>query len=223
MKIRTPFCYIEVEYLFLIFSFICVLSNRIRNYFISFYMCYLFIIFHELAHILVASIFGKKLEVFKLSLSGVNAKFEREKYKDKDDTNYWSNVLIYFAGPFSNFILALLFHNNSFILETNLSLAIINIIPTYPLDGYNILKNTLGKWNNDSWLYLIENITIIVLISIAVYQLIYVKSITILLFTIYILILKSERKNCQKSLKYRQKIHVKKMLQLNDKNITNFK
>ena len=204
MKIRTPFCHIEVEYLFLIFSFICVLSNRIRDYFISFYMCYLFIIFHELAHILVASILGKKLEVFKLSLSGVNAKFEREKYKEKDNTTYWSNVLIYFAGPFSNFILALVFHKNRFILETNLSLAIINIIPIYPLDGYNILKNTLEKWNNVRCLDVIENITIFVLISISVYQIIYLKSITILLFIIYILMLKNERKNCQKCLKYRQ-------------------
>lgn len=199
MKIRTPLCYIEVEYLFLIFSFICIFSSKMRIYFTSFFMCYIFIIFHELSHVLVASILGKKIENLKFTLSGMNVKFEREKYKLKNDDTYFFNMLIYLAGPLSNIILALLFYKIRFIFEINLSLAIINLFPIYPLDGYNVLENVFGNnIKKNIYLKFIERLVLIILIFISVYQLVFLKNISIFIFSIYILFLKRSKKNALK-------------------------
>lgn len=199
MKIRTPFCIIEFEYLFLIFSFVCIFSLKARIYFTHFFICYLFIIFHELSHIFVASLLGKKLELFKLSLSGVNAKFEREKFKLDENESYFFNILIYFAGPFSNIILALIFHDVKMIYEINISLAIINLFPIYPLDGYNILINIIGNYNNKSkCLNIIEKVLLLLFFLISIYQFIYFKSVTIFIFSIYILLIKFFEKNAPK-------------------------
>lgn len=199
MKIRTPLCYIEVEYLFLIFSFICIFSSKMRIYFTSFFMCYIFIIFHELSHVFVASILGKKIENLKFTLSGMNVKFEREKYKLKNDDTYFFNMLIYLAGPLSNIILALLFYKIRFIFEINLSLAIINLFPIYPLDGYNVLENVFGNnIKKNIYLKFIERLVLIILIFISVYQLVFLKNISIFIFSIYILFLKRSKKNALK-------------------------
>ncbi len=194
MKIRTPFCYIEVEYLFLIFSFICIFSSKMRIYFTSFFMCYIFIIFHELSHVFVASILGKKIDNLKFTLSGMNVKFEREKYKLKNNDTYFNNILIYIAGPLSNIILALIFCKIRFILEINLTLAIINLFPIYPLDGYNILKNVFGNnIKRDIYLKFIEKFILSILMIISIYQLVFLKNISMLIFCIYILFIKRSK------------------------------
>lgn len=199
MKFRTPFCSIEFEYLFLIFSFVCLFSLKTRIYFSNFFVCYLFIVFHELSHVLVASLFGKKLELIRLSISGVNAKFEREKFKLDANESYFFNILIYFAGPFSNILLAIIFHNVEMIYEINLSLAIINLFPIYPLDGYNILKNVLGTFNSKyNYLNIIQNLLLFFLFLLSIYQFFYFKSITIFVFSIYILLIKCFEKNASK-------------------------
>lgn len=198
MKFRTPFFYVEVEYLFLIFSFICIFSEKMRDYFAYFYMCYLFILFHELSHIFVASLFGKKMEKLKLTLSGVNVKFEREKYILKSENEYFHNMLIYFAGPLSNIILAMIFHSNIMIYEINICLGMINLLPIYPLDGYNILKNVLGNNYKNIYLDIIGNITLIVLFLISIYQILFLKSISILIFSVYIFLIKMFAKYASK-------------------------
>lgn len=205
MKIRTPFCYIEVEYLFLIFSFICIFSYKTRIYFTSFFSCYMFILFHELSHVLVASILGKKVELLKFSLSGMNAKFESEKYKLIEEKSYFTNMIIYLAGPLSNILFAIIFRYNSFIRDVNISLAIINLFPIYPLDGYNILMNVLGDYKGaEKCLVIIENIIFSILIIVSVYQLIFLKNISIVIFTMYIFVLKRQRKMAKNGKKYKK-------------------
>ncbi|MDO4282200.1 MAG: hypothetical protein Q4D02_01065 [Clostridia bacterium] len=161
-------------------------------------MCYLFILFHELSHIFVASLFGKKMEKLKLTLSGVNVKFEREKYILKSENEYFHNMLIYFAGPLSNIILAMIFHSNIMIYEINICLGMINLLPIYPLDGYNILKNVLGNNYKNIYLDIIGNITLIVLFLISIYQILFLKSISILIFSVYIFLIKMFAKYASK-------------------------
>ena len=144
MKIKTPFFIIEFEIMFLIVFFSFILSNEIKKILFSFYMCYLFIIFHELSHMFVATILGKEIKLFKFSLAGVNICFS-----NLNKLSIYKEILIYLAGPVSNIVLATLFQYNKMIFEVNLSLAIINLIPIFPLDGYNILYNILRNLNND--------------------------------------------------------------------------
>ena len=89
----------------------------------------------------------------------MNVKFEREKYKIENEDSYFYNILIYLAGPISNIILALVFYRIRFIFEINLSLAIINLFPIYPLDGYNVLENVFGdNIKKNIYLKIIERI-----------------------------------------------------------------
>ena len=85
------------------------------------------------------------------------------------------------------------------IYEINLSLAIINLFPIYPLDGYNILKNVLGTFNSKyNYLNIIQNLLLFFLFLLSIYQFFYFKSITIFVFSIYILLIKCFEKNASK-------------------------
>ncbi len=147
MKLKTPFFIIEVEWLFLIVFFIFLFSSKVKEILFSFFICYLFIVFHEFFHMFLASILGKDVEKFKITLAGVCIEFKKEKYKlsknKYNKVNCIKNILIYVAGPLSNFILAYIFRNIEMIYQVNLFFAIINLMPLYPLDGYNIFVNFL--------------------------------------------------------------------------------
>ena len=188
MKIRTPYFIIEFEVIFLIVFFSFIFSNEIKKILFSFYTCYLFIIFHELSHMLIASIFGKEIKLFKFRLAGVNICFN-----NVNRLNKYKEVLIYLAGPISNIILALLFSYNKMIYEINLSLAIINLMPIYPLDGYNIIYNLLISTKIDKYKNTIINILSVIIMTILIYlsiiQIYLYKNISILIFLIYIILL----------------------------------
>lgn len=188
MKIKTPYFIIEFEVIFLIVFFSFILSNEIRKVLFSFYICYLFIIFHELAHMLVASIFGKEIKIFKFRLAGVNVCF-----RNINSLNKYKEILIYLAGPLSNIILAIIFSYNKMIFEINLSFAIINLMPIYPLDGYNILLNMLRDTEFNKYKkYILKYFSLIIislLIITSILQIYLYKNIAILIFSIYLLLL----------------------------------
>lgn len=140
MKINNFFFPIEVDFVLIIVVLSSLLSKTIAIYLSAFYLCYLFILFHEFSHILFASLFGYEVKKMKLSLSGVCVSFNKE----INSEIYLKNILIYFAGPASNYILALIFHNNSLIFSLNIFLGTLNLFPIYPLDGYNVLKILLN-------------------------------------------------------------------------------
>lgn len=197
MKIKTPFFIIEFEIMFVIVFFSFILSNEIKKILFSFYMCYLFIIFHELSHMFVATILGKEIKLFKFSLAGVNICFS-----NLNKFSIYKEILIYLAGPVSNIVLATLFQYNKMIFEVNLSLAIINLIPIFPLDGYNILYNILRNLNNNIILEIISGICILILSLFSIIQIIYTKNISILIFLIYILVIYLNNKKGKKWSKY---------------------
>lgn len=197
MKIKTPFFIIEFEIIFIIVFFSFILSNEIKKILFSFYICYLFIIFHELSHMLIASIFGKEIKLFKFSLAGVNICFN-----NLNKLSIYKEILIYLAGPISNILLAILFQYNKMIFEINLSLAIINLIPIFPLDGYNILYNVLRNKNSNVLIEVISGIFIFTLLVFSIIQIIYTNNITILIFLIYILLIYLVNKKGKNSHKY---------------------
>ncbi|MEG2310632.1 MAG: hypothetical protein RSB76_01435, partial [Clostridia bacterium] len=153
MKINTPYFIIEIEWLLIIVIFITILSPKVETTLQPFFVCYLFILFHELSHVFVASIFGKNMDKFKISLSGVCVSFEKRRYeyKNKYKKNDIYDLFIYLAGPISNILLALIFRNNILIFQLNMSLAILNLIPIFPLDGYNIFKSLLQIFNVENF------------------------------------------------------------------------
>ena len=132
MKFKIKDIEINVEFV----AIIVVLLNIIpqcRRYLENYYICFLFIIFHELSHVFVSSLFGIKTQKIYVRICGLNISLNK-----KDEKNImW--LLIYLAGPLSNLVLALLFNKIKFVFSINICLMVINLLPIKPLDGYNII------------------------------------------------------------------------------------
>ena len=141
MKLKLRDKYICIEEVVIITLFLCFLSNNARGFLYNYFICYLYISFHELAHILIASVFGYELKRINIRLAGMNAVF-RERFLGI------KGIAIYLAGPISNIILAILFRKIKIVYEINMALALINILPIGPLDGYNILNLILNIFVN---------------------------------------------------------------------------
>lgn len=193
MIFKTKILKIEVEAILILVILTSIMSNTVFKFLYYYFACYLFIFFHELMHIFTASILNKKLIKIKFSIAGVCAVFEKEKYKE-NTSNLIKNVCIYLAGPISNLILAYIFKSNTMIKEINIFLAILNIVPIFPLDGYNVLMNLLKmKFDcnkvNDI-INVINNILLFILVIICIYQIKLYINFSLSIFCIYIYILK---------------------------------
>lgn len=200
MKIKTPLFILEIEWLFLVVLLVFLFSSKIKEVLFSFFICYLFIVFHEFSHMFVASILGKDVEKFKVTLSGVCIEFKKEKYKlinnKKCKNNNLRNILIYLAGPISNIALARIFYNNKMICQINLFLAFVNLLPLFPLDGYNILENMLDllKINKIAQEILFKFFTYIlyfILVILGISQLLISKNVSIIIFLLYLFLLQN--------------------------------
>ena len=201
MKFKTPYFILEFEILFVLTILVTILSSSFRNYFYSYYLCYLFILFHELSHMFIAAILGKEISNFKFSLSGVNISF-KEDYLNKNNISKVKDILIYLAGPLSNMLLALIFRKSTIIFNINIFLAILNLLPIYPLDGYNILENIISVFfyikKCNIIMELISNIFFIILLMLGIVQLIMFNSPSILVFLLYVYILNQNSKKTRK-------------------------
>jgi len=181
LKVKEKIIYIEESVIIVLF--VCLLSNIARKYLESYYLCYLFITFHELSHILIASLLGFNLIGIHIRISGLSANLENNYFGFKA-------LLIYLAGPLSNILLATMFSNIKIIFEINLALALINLIPIKPLDGYNILAEILeycmNKKVKKSVLKIVSIIIEICLIVISILLFVKYCNISLIILLIYI-------------------------------------
>ncbi|QSX06215.1 M50 family metallopeptidase [Sedimentibacter sp. zth1] len=100
---------------------------------------YISFILHEIGHFITAHFIGARVVCFKLGLYGVNMQI------NTNDLSYKKKMLLFFSGPLTNVFIALFAYKYQLvsILEVNMLLAVINLIPVVPLDGGNILKTIL--------------------------------------------------------------------------------
>lgn len=192
MKINTSLFKIEIEWLFITTLIVSIFSYKVKNYLSNYYICYIFILFHEMAHIFIGTICGAKVSKLKLSLAGVNINFDKNVI-NLNISNF-KKILIYLAGPISNFILAAMFRDIKMVFEINIFLGILNLIPIYPLDGYNIL-NIIDS--NNIITKNVEKIIIFIFIIISVIQIMLYKTVSFALFTLYIFLISKMHKKQQ--------------------------
>ena len=211
MKLKFSKVNIEFEIVFLIVFLVFIFSNTIRKILFSFYMCYLFIIFHELAHLTITLLFGKEIENFKFSLSGVCIELKKKRFDLKGNKRLKKEnieeIILYLAGPISNIILAYIFNNNKMICEINIAFAIINLLPIFPLDGYNILDNLLELFSmrlkkREVILEILSNILIFILFFVGIVQLLFLFNPSILMFSLYVFLIQFNNKKRQKFTNY---------------------
>ena len=211
MKLKFSKVNIEFEIVFIIVFLVFIFSNTIRKILFSFYMCYLFIIFHELAHLTIALLFGKEIENFKFSLSGVCIELKKKRFDLKGNKRLKKEnieeIILYLAGPISNIILAYIFNNNKMICEINIAFAIINLLPIFPLDGYNILDNLLELFSmrlkkREVILEILSNILIFILFFVGIVQLLLLFNPSIIMFSFYVFLIQFNNKKRQKFTNY---------------------
>ena len=198
---------INIDLLFII-NCMLVLVPSVRDYYKNYYTCYLFITFHELSHIFVASIFGINTKKINIGICGLNIIID----KTKSRIGNIKRLIIYLAGPISNLILALCISNVNIIFYTNILLFVINLIPIYPLDGFNVLDIMLKIYRvskSEVKLAIVNKIFLIFLAILGIIQLLLFKNPSIILMYVYIYI-------------QSQKIDKSSMYQKYYKNVTNF-
>ncbi len=125
----------KIDLSFLILIFIIIFSPK-QILIIKILLC-LFI--HELGHIIFIFVFKIKIKKLKLSIFGFFLELENKK------NVFYEDLLLFLGGILFNFILMLIYNDNSIFKICSL-LIVFNILPVYPLDGFNILKTLLGNF-----------------------------------------------------------------------------
>lgn len=178
MKIKCNNVSLEIDELFLLVTFSCLVSKSIRIYFSNYFVCMLFAIFHETSHILVASVMGINPRRIRIKLAGLNAQ-----YLSVGKSRRWA--FIYLAGPLSNFLMAVIFKNVKIVFEVNMALGLINLIPIKPLDGFNLLKIFV----KEKKINIIQKIAIFLLVLLSIYIVVVYKNISLVILMSYIFLI----------------------------------
>lgn len=163
-----------------------------------FAMSFIFILLHELGHAITGIILGLKIKKININVLGLSIEFENY---GKERIN--NKIIIDIAGPAINiisFIIAVIFKKEE-IAYINILLAIINLLPIYPLDGGRIVKNVLlKKYNYKQVVGYTEKISkdiLIIITAISSILILYIKNVGIFLIIIYLwsIALKEWKKN----------------------------
>lgn len=115
--------------------YIVALIMLITGFFKPFLFMIIYLIFHEIGHIIVAYIFGNKIIKINIFPCGILTTFDM-----KINDSIYKDFLIALAGPFFQIISYLILKKYYFI---HLFLLAFNLLPIYPLDGSKIFSNLL--------------------------------------------------------------------------------
>lgn len=131
MKLYKNIPFLIVIYVLLTF----VYGFKISMVFIFSYLM------HELFHIL--AIYHYKMKIISISLIPFGGQI---RYDGGVDCNPKIDLIIYSSGPFINLVLVIIGYVFSFkeLISINISLALFNLLPAIPLDGFYITLNTFS-------------------------------------------------------------------------------
>ncbi|MEG1630549.1 MAG: site-2 protease family protein [Erysipelotrichaceae bacterium] len=133
----------KISYLWFPFLWLGYLSHSLFIIFIIFIM----LMFHELAHLLVARYFNYKISNIILYPFGIGAQIESIGWG-----NVYHELLILISGPTMHLIYPFCFllckqtniispNFYNYLIHLNFSILIFNLLPIYPLDGGRILSS----------------------------------------------------------------------------------
>ena len=136
---------IKISPITVIFMIFSVLFGQGKPFLLYFMVS----VIHELAHFLFCLLFNVSIQQFTLLPFGVSMEV-----LDIDKISSIKQIIIYIAGPLSFIVTFLLFtclkkinlineNNFNFLTKVNYLMALFNLIPIFPLDGYRILKAIL--------------------------------------------------------------------------------
>lgn len=132
----------------LLILIVSISFQLIDEFIVLFSLCFI----HEIGHVLMSKIFKCPLNKFTMSIFGFSAEISDVEY-----LKFYQQILIYLAGPltyFISFLFLFVFKEKAIInlyqyqkyMENNLTLALFNLIPLYPLDGGRIMDAVYKKY-----------------------------------------------------------------------------
>lgn len=174
-------------YLFLVIAYMFAIGNLEK-----FIIAYFFIILHEIAHILIATLLRIKIREIELLPIGVNAKYTGRISVIKE-------LLISIAGPLASFLFYK-FLKQDYLRKINLFISITNLIPLKPYDGGRIIHSIVGliinEKKSDEFCIKMQKIFLNFLTILAIIILIKSKNYYLVIACIYMIcIIKEELKN----------------------------
>lgn len=157
-----------------------------------FVLSYIFIILHELAHVIVSNILRVKVYEIELLPIGINAKYEK-------NISVVKELIISLAGPCASFLFYK-FLSNPLVKSINLFIAITNLIPFKPYDGGRIVNLIItmicGKDVAKKFSISIQKIALNVILIIAILSVFKFQNYYLAIACIYMIcIVKEELKN----------------------------
>lgn len=174
-------------YLFLVLAYMYAIEN------LEIFICaYTFIILHEIAHVLMATLLNIKIREIELLPIGVNAKYIGKISTQKE-------LAISLAGPIASFLFYKFF-KISYLKKINLCIAITNLIPLKPYDGgriiHSLLNITIGENRAIKICIMIQKFCLNLLAVLAIILLIKYKKYYMVIACIYMIcIVKDELEN----------------------------
>ena len=159
----------------------------------------LFALIHELAHMCAGLSLKLKPKALEVQAFGISIVFESFENLEKN------KIIIASAGPFINILIAILFSfihikASSIIVNTNVLLAILNLVTIYPLDGGRILHAIIclknGKKIADEVVYKTSNALVIVMTALSSILILVYKNIGLFLIIAYlwVIVLKENKR-----------------------------
>lgn len=174
-------------YLFLVLAYMYSIQNLE-----IFILAYIFILIHEIAHVLVAILLQVKVYELELLPIGVNAKYCGKISSIKE-------LIISLAGPIASFLFYK-FLKIDILKQINLFIAITNLIPLKPYDGgriiYSLFTIVIGKKYASKIYIILQKVCLNLLAALAIFSFVKFKNYYLVIACIYMIcIAKEEFKN----------------------------